>query len=70
MYPVLLMLLLCLFSCVDTIIFYGMHVYKIHFNVLQFFNIFCQVKLVEALRYKLEDRSFDSQWYHWNFSLT
>jgi hypothetical protein len=26
--------------------------------------------LVEALRYKLEGRSFDSQWCHWNFSLT
>jgi len=28
------------------------------------------VRLVEALRYKPEGRSFDSQWYHWNFSLT
>jgi len=26
--------------------------------------------LVEALRYKLEDRRFDSQWCHWNFLLT
>jgi len=23
-----------------------------------------------ALRYKPEGRGFDSQWYHWNFSLT
>ena len=28
------------------------------------------VQLVEALRYKLEGRGFDSQWYHWIFSLT
>ena len=27
-------------------------------------------QLVEALRYKLEGRGFDSQWCHWNFSLT
>jgi hypothetical protein len=27
-------------------------------------------QVVEALRYKLEGRSFDSRWYHWNFSLT
>jgi hypothetical protein len=24
--------------------------------------------LVEALRYKPEERGFDSQWYNWNFS--
>jgi hypothetical protein len=28
------------------------------------------VQLVEALRYKPEDRRFDSRWRHWNFSLT
>jgi len=28
------------------------------------------VQLVEALRYKSESREFDSQWCHWNFSLT
>jgi len=27
-------------------------------------------QLVEALRYKPEGREFDSQWCHWNFSLT
>ena len=27
-------------------------------------------QLVEALRYKLEGRRFDSRWCHWNFSLT
>ena len=27
-------------------------------------------QLVEALRYKLEDRGFDSRWCHWKFSLT
>jgi hypothetical protein len=27
-------------------------------------------QLVEALRYKPERRGFDSQWCHWNFSLT
>jgi hypothetical protein len=27
-------------------------------------------QLVEALRYKPESRGFDSQWYHYNFSLT
>ena len=26
--------------------------------------------LVQALRYKPEGRQFDSQWCHWNFSLT
>ena len=28
------------------------------------------VHLVEALRYKPEDRGFDPRWGHWNFSLT
>jgi hypothetical protein len=27
-------------------------------------------QLVEALRYKLEGHGFDSQWGHWDFSLT
>ena len=27
-------------------------------------------QLVEALRYKPEGSGFDSQWCHWNFSLT
>jgi hypothetical protein len=27
-------------------------------------------QLVEALRYKPEERGFDSRWCHWNFSLT
>jgi hypothetical protein len=27
-------------------------------------------QLVEALRYKPEDRSFDIRWTQWNFSLT
>ena len=27
-------------------------------------------QLVEALRYKLEGRGFDSRWCHWNFSMT
>jgi len=27
-------------------------------------------QLVEALRYKPEGRRFNSQWCHWNFSLT
>jgi len=27
------------------------------------------VQLVEALRYKPEDRGFDSPWRHWNFHL-
>jgi hypothetical protein len=27
-------------------------------------------QLVEALRYKPEGRGLDSQWCHWNFSLT
>jgi hypothetical protein len=27
-------------------------------------------QLVEALRYKLEGREFNSRWCHWNFSLT
>jgi hypothetical protein len=27
-------------------------------------------QLIEALRYKLEGRGFDSHWCHWNFSLT
>jgi hypothetical protein len=27
-------------------------------------------QLVEALRYKPEGHVFDSQWCHWNFSLT
>jgi hypothetical protein len=28
------------------------------------------VQLVKALRYKLDGCRFDSQWCHWNFSLT
>jgi hypothetical protein len=27
-------------------------------------------QLVEALRYKPEVHGFDSQWFHWNFSVT
>jgi hypothetical protein len=27
-------------------------------------------QLVDALRYKPEDRGFDSRWNHWNFSVT
>jgi hypothetical protein len=27
-------------------------------------------QLVEALRYKPEDRDFDSPWSHWNLSVT
>jgi hypothetical protein len=27
-------------------------------------------QLVEALRYNLEGRGFDSRWSHWNFSVT
>ena len=27
-------------------------------------------QLTDALRFKLEDRGFDSRWCHWNFSLT
>jgi hypothetical protein len=27
-------------------------------------------QVVEALRYKSEDRGFDSRWGHWEFSLT
>ena len=26
--------------------------------------------VVKALRYKREDRGFDSRWCHWNFSVT
>ena len=29
-----------------------------------------RTQLVGALRHKPEDRGFDSQWCHWNFSLT
>ena len=27
-------------------------------------------QLIEALRYKPEDRGFETRWCHWNFSLT
>ena len=27
-------------------------------------------QLVEALRYKMKGRGFDTRWCHWNFSLT
>jgi hypothetical protein len=30
----------------------------------------CDGAVVEALSYKPEDREIDSQWCHWNFSLT
>jgi hypothetical protein len=30
----------------------------------------CSGAVVEALRYKPEVRGIDSQWCHWNFSLT
>jgi hypothetical protein len=33
-------------------------------------NIILLPQLVEALRYKSEGRGLDSQWCHWNFSLT
>jgi hypothetical protein len=31
---------------------------------------YLKVHLVEALRFKMEGRMFDSQWGHWDFSLT
>jgi hypothetical protein len=39
---------------------------------LLFFNggTLLVAQLVEALRYKLECRGFDSRWCHWNFLLT
>jgi hypothetical protein len=29
--------------------------------------VYAVVQLVEALRFKPEDRGFDSRWCHWNF---
>jgi hypothetical protein len=38
---------------------------------IKMFNVGHAVaQLVEALRYKLAGRGFDSPWSHWNFSLT
>ena len=37
---------------------------------LQWWKGHVVAQLVEALRYKQEDRGFDSRWCHWNFLLT
>jgi len=42
-------------------------------NSLVSLNVWGQAmapQLVEALSYKLEGRGFNSQWCHWNFSLS
>jgi type IV secretory pathway VirB3-like protein len=41
---------------------------NIYLHILSFFH--AVVQLVEALRYKLKSRGFDSQWCHWDSSLT
>jgi hypothetical protein len=41
---------------------------RIHLSITV--HSICTVQLVETLRYKPEGRGFDSQWRHWNFSLT
>jgi len=40
------------------------------FNVLYTRTTDGVKQLVEALRYKPEDRGFDFRWCHWDFSLT
>ena len=42
----------------------------IYFNKLFSKTGHAVAQFVEALRYKPEGRGFDSQWCHWNFSLT
>ena len=37
------------------------------FHLLQDLPAYAVLQLVEALRYKLEDRAFDSRWGHWDF---
>jgi len=49
--------------------------YNLHLNNAFTFTTFpymghAVAQLVEALHYKPEGRGFDSQWSHWNFSLT
>ena len=46
--------------CVDDILILGSTYFPNSYEVAQ---------LVEALRYKPEDRGFDSQLHRWNFSL-
>ena len=46
-----------------TILFMYMYVYI-------YTRGYAVAQLVEALRYKLEGRGFDSRWCHWDFPLT
>ena len=39
-------------------------------DLLQDLPAYAVAHLVEALRYKLEGRAFDSRWGHWDFLLT
>jgi hypothetical protein len=40
------------------------------FNILRTTYVAAATQLVEALRYKPAGCGFDSQWCHWDFSLT
>jgi hypothetical protein len=43
---------------------------KLYIACLIFVSGHAVAQLVDALRYKPEDRGFDSRWCHWNISLT
>ena len=45
----------------------------LHGHILRIYLLLyrhAMAQLVEALRYKPDGRRFDSQWFHWNFTLT
>jgi hypothetical protein len=39
-------------------------------EVFKLYEVFVIMIVVGALRYTVEDRGFDSRWFHWSFSLT
>jgi len=56
------------------VLYYGTSAFRIRNGYRQLLYLasgtLLVAQLVEALRYMPEGRGFDSQWCHWNFSLT
>jgi hypothetical protein len=55
------------YSCVKIFNQHPQNIFKFPNNIHMGHTV---AQLVEALRYKPEGRGFDSQWCHWNFSVT
>ena len=57
------------YTCKHSVQYWGNYVQQGRAG-FEFRNLPCFDQLVKALRYKPEGRGFNSQWFHWNFSLT